>query len=36
MLGAIEKLTRQKIDQILDECRQGKRKPYFTGRNSKN
>ncbi|MCE5230157.1 NAD(P)H-dependent oxidoreductase subunit E [bacterium] len=27
------KLTREKIDRILEECRQGKRKPYFTGRN---
>ncbi len=29
------RLTREKVDQILDECRQGKRKPYFTGRNGK-
>lgn len=26
------KLTREKIDRILAECRQGKRKPYYTGR----
>jgi NADH-quinone oxidoreductase subunit E len=24
------KLTRAKVDKIVDECRQGKRKPYFT------
>jgi NADH-quinone oxidoreductase subunit E len=29
------KLTRAKADAILDECRRGKRKPYFTGRNGK-
>ena len=26
------KLTRAKVDQILEECRAGKRNPYFTGR----
>lgn len=26
------KLTRARVDQILEECRQGKRQPYFTGR----
>lgn len=26
------KLTREKIDRILGECKQGKRKPYSTGR----
>ena len=26
------RLTRAKIDAILDECRSGKREPYFTGR----
>ena len=26
------RLTRQRVDEILEECRQGKRKPYFTGR----
>lgn len=29
------KLTREKIDRILEECRQGKRKPYFTGRSGR-
>ncbi|MEN6626922.1 MAG: NAD(P)H-dependent oxidoreductase subunit E [Candidatus Sumerlaeia bacterium] len=29
------RLTREKVDRILDECRQGKRKPYFTGRNGR-
>ncbi|HOE95864.1 MAG TPA: NADH-quinone oxidoreductase subunit NuoE [Candidatus Sumerlaeota bacterium] len=29
------RLTRAKVDGILEECRQGKRKPYFTGRNNK-
>lgn len=28
-------LTRAKVDQVLAECRAGKRKPYFTGRNGK-
>lgn len=26
------KLTREGVDRILEECRSGKRKPYFTGR----
>ena len=26
------KLTREKVDRILEECRAGGRKPYFTGR----
>lgn len=26
------RLTREQVDAILEECRQGKRKPYFTGR----
>ena len=26
------KLTCEKVDQIIEECRAGKRKPYFTGR----
>jgi NADH-quinone oxidoreductase subunit E len=26
------KLTREKIDKIIEECRAGKRKPYYTGR----
>jgi len=26
------KLTREKVDLILEECRAGKREPYFTGR----
>lgn len=28
------RLTREKIDVILDECRSGKREPYFTERSS--
>jgi hypothetical protein len=27
------KLTRERVDGILEECKAGKRKPYFTGRN---
>lgn len=27
------KLSREKVDQVLGECRAGKRKPYYTGRN---
>jgi NADH-quinone oxidoreductase subunit E len=27
------KLTRASVDQILEECRSGARKPYFSGRN---
>jgi NADH-quinone oxidoreductase subunit E len=27
------KLTRARVDAILEECRQRKRRPYFTGRN---
>ena len=27
------KLTQAKVDAILEECRKGQRKPYFTGRN---
>lgn len=30
------KLTRAKVDQILDECKAGKRKAYFTGRSEGN
>jgi NADH-quinone oxidoreductase subunit E len=26
------KLTRAKVDEIIEECKTGKRKPYFTGR----
>lgn len=26
------KLTRERVDAILEECRAGKRKPYYTGR----
>jgi len=26
------RLTREKVDAILEECRSGKREPYFTGR----